>query len=501
MFPEAVVTPLAGIQEALGGSAEVTYHPGLPPSDRPLPLTPDTSRDPRTGEPGVLVRLLDARGDELHAEHRLSGRIVEPTTAVDGAAAVEIRALVRPRVSGAWTWAVGGWGQISLSVGGEVILSGTFPVDSDDPTRVHVAPPAHRARAELVADEEVEVVARRSLVPGSGVATVLAAAPPAGDAASTLTGAVSAARAADVAVVVVGTTEESESEGHDRESLALPEGQDALVRAVARANPRTVVVVNAGGPVALPWHARVPALLLARFPGQEAGGGLADVLFGRAEPGGRLPTTWGAAQVDVPVLGTTPAPDGRLRYEEGPHLGYAAWRRSGAAPAYWFGHGLGYTSWEYEDLTAPATVRAGEALGVRVRVRNTGRRRGREVVQLYLARSRSAVERPARRLIGYATVGAEPGKSTVAVIRISGRALAHWSATRHGWETEAGVFTLLGGRSAGDLPLTTTLRQSCRGPRAEHTGTAAPSTLESALRWCYKCAHDGCFTIGRCTHP
>ncbi|MGW2476624.1 beta-glucosidase [Streptomyces sp. NPDC001665] len=454
VFPEHVVTPLAGIERALDGVAAVTYRPGLPPSGRPEPLGRDRARDPRDGGPGVLVRLLDAQGSELHAEHRLSGRIVEPSVQAEGAAAVEIRALFLPHESGTWTWAVGGWGDISLIVDGQEVLSGTFPLDSDDPTRVHVAPPLHTARVELTAGREVEVVAVRSLAPHTGVATVLAAAPPAGDADSALAGAVAAARAADVAVVVVGTTEQSESEGHDRENLDLPEGQDALVRAVVRANPRTVVVVNAGGPVALPWHTRVPALLLAWFPGQEAGDGLADVLFGRAEPGGRLPTTWAAAQDDVPVLGTAPDGDGRLHYTEGPHIGYRAWLRSEAAPAYWFGHGLGYTGWAYEELTAPAAVEAGEPFDVHVRVRNTGRRRGREVVQVYLARSRSAVERPLRKLIGYATVGAEPGESAVAVVRVDGRALAHWSPGGRGWETEAGAFTLLGGRSAGDLPLT-----------------------------------------------
>ncbi|MFB7559689.1 glycoside hydrolase family 3 C-terminal domain-containing protein [Streptomyces brevispora] len=471
VFPDSVVTPLAGIQEALDGGATVAYRPGLPPSPRPRPLGRDWSRDPRSGEPGVLVRLLDENGAELHAEHRLSGRIVEPSVVVDGAACVEIRALVRPPVGGVWTWAVGGWGAISLSVGGREVLAGTFPLDSDDPTRVHVAPPEHCARAELAAGEEVEVVARRSLAPRSGVATILAAASPAGDAAAALAEAVDAARAAEVAVVFVGTTEQSESEGHDRENLDLPEGQDALVRAVVRANPRTVVVVNSGGPVALPWHTRVPALLLAWFPGQEAGDALADVLFGRAEPGGRLPTTWGAAQDDVPVLNTRPDPDGRLRYEEGPHIGHRAWLRSGSAPAYWFGHGLGYTDWEYEELTAPARVRAGEPFDVRVRVRNSGRRHGREVVQVYLARSGSAVERPVRRLIGYAAVEAKPGESVVAVVRMSGRALAHWSAERHGWETEAGEFTLLGGRSAGELPLTATLTATGAPPSP---GTGVP---------------------------
>ncbi|WP_406457687.1 glycoside hydrolase family 3 C-terminal domain-containing protein [Streptomyces sp. NBC_00876] len=457
VFPDSVVTPLAGIEEALAGAATVTYQPGLPAAGRPRPLGRDTSRDPRNGEPGVLVRLLDANGAELHAEHRLSGRIVEPSVVPEGTASVEIRALFRPAVGGVWTWAVGGWGAITLSIGGQEVLSGTFPLDSDDPTRVHVAPPLHPAKAELTAGQEVEAVARRSLTPGSGVATVLAAAPPAGDAAGALAGAVAAARSADVAVVVVGTTEQSESEGHDREDLDLPDGQEALVRAVVRANPRTVVAVNAGGPVALPWHNRVPAVLLTWFPGQEAGDGLADVLFGRAEPGGRLPTTWGAAQDDVPVLGTTPAPDGRLHYEEGLHIGYAAWLRSGTAPAYWFGHGLGYTSWAYEELTAPAAVRAGEAFDVRVRVRNSGRRRGREVVQVYATRSASSVERPVRRLIGYAAVEADPGESVVAVVRVAGRALAHWSLARHGWETEAGEFALLGGRSAGDLPLGATV--------------------------------------------
>ena len=454
VFPEHVVTPLAGIERALDGVAAVTYRPGLPPSGRPEPLGRGRARDPRDGRPGVLVRLLDADGAELHAEHRLSGRIVEPSVPAGDAELVEIRAVFRPAESGTWTWAVGGWGDISLSVDGHEVLSGTFPLDSDDPTRVHVAPPLHTARAEMTADREVEVVARRSLAPGSGVATVLAAAPPAGDAAAARAEAVAAARAADVAVVVVGTTEQSESEGHDRESLDLPEGQDALVRAVVRANPRTVVVVNAGGPVALPWHERVPALLLAWFPGQEAGDGLADVLFGRTEPGGRLPTTWAAAQEDVPVLGTAPGADGRLRYAEGPHIGYRAWLRAGTAPAYWFGHGLGYTGWEYEELTAPAAVPAGEPFDVRVRVRNNGRRRGREVVQVYLARSGSAVERPVRKLIGYAAVEAGAGESAVAVVRVDGRALAHWSPGRHDWETEPGAFTLLGGRSAGDLPLT-----------------------------------------------
>ncbi|WP_392674411.1 glycoside hydrolase family 3 C-terminal domain-containing protein [Streptomyces sp. LN785] len=476
VFPESVVTPLQGIEEALRRAeprATVTYRPGLPPSGLPRPLDRSWARNPRTGEPGVLVRLLDGSGAELHAEHRLSGRIVEPSVTVEGAATVEIRARVLPRAGGTWTWAVGGWGPISLTVDGTAALSGTFALDSDDPTRVHVAPPLRCASVELTAGVEVEVVARRGLTADSGVATVLAAAPPAGDAAAALAEAVAAARAADVAVVVVGATEENESEGHDRETLALPDGQDALVRAVARANPRTVVIVNAGGPVAMPWHTGVPALLLAWFPGQEAGHGIADVLFGRAEPGGRLPTTWGTVQDDVPVLDTRPDRDGRLHYKEGLHIGYRAWLRSGTPPAYWFGHGLGYTRWEYEELTAPAAVRAGEPFDVRVRLRNSGPRRGREVVQLYLARTGSTVERPVRKLVGYAAVEADPGGTAVAVVRVPGRAAAHWSVQQRRWETESGEYLLLAGRSAGDLPLGVTTTVGRPADAARHGGAEA----------------------------
>ncbi|MFD7290652.1 glycoside hydrolase family 3 C-terminal domain-containing protein [Streptomyces sp. NPDC059863] len=478
VFPASRVSPLDGIRAALAGAAEVTYRAGLPPSALPRPLDPagtdgPFTRDPVSGEPGVLVRLLDEDGVELHAEHRLSGRIVEPAR-VPGAETVEIRALIRPRREGEWTLAVGGWGPLSLSVAGRTLLSGTFPLDSDDPTRVHVAPPYRSVRTALAAGEEVEVVARRGLAAGTGIATILAAAPPPGDAATALASAVAAARDADAAVVVVGTTEESESEGRDRDTLALPDGQDELVRAVVRANPRTVVILNAGGPVVLPWRAEVPALLLAWFPGQEAGDGLADVLFGRAEPGGRLPTTWAAAEQDVPVLRTRPE-RGRLHYSEGPYIGYRAWLRSAVPPAHWFGHGLGYTSWSYGAMEAPSEVIAGEPFEVRIRLRNTGRRRGREVVQLYLAGPSSAREPAARRLVGYTAVVADPGEEVVAVIRVDGRATERWSAERHRRETVPGELLLRGGRSAGDLPLSAVITASA--PPGRSPGASAESAL------------------------
>ncbi|MFD5653054.1 glycoside hydrolase family 3 C-terminal domain-containing protein [Streptomyces sp. NPDC127039] len=451
VFPQDEVSVLDGIRAELRGRARVVHVPGPRPDGPAPPLDPDTCTDPRSGLPGVLLRMLDADGRELYAERRRGGRLLEPRL-VPGAHTVEIRARLCPRTGGSWSLGVAGFGRMSLTRDGRTLLEGDFRPSTDDPAVVHVNPPARYATADLTAGRDTLLVARRELAPGTGRATVLVAAPPAPDVTASLAEAARAAGAADAAVVVVGTTEHGESEGHDRTGLALGATQDALVRAVAAANPRTVAVVNSGGPVELPWREQAGAVLLAWFPGQEGGGGLADVLFGHAEPGGRLPTTWPAVLADAPVTRTRPD-GGRLDYDEGLHLGHRGWLRHHRTPAYWFGHGLGYTTWRYEELTVPPATRAGDDLTVRVRVRNTGARAGREVVQVYLARPASALDRPARWLAGYAAVRARPGETVTATVRVPARALRHWSVAEHAWRTETGPCLVLAGRSAGDVPL------------------------------------------------
>ncbi|MFD5145056.1 glycoside hydrolase family 3 C-terminal domain-containing protein [Streptomyces sp. NPDC058401] len=449
VFPAHTVTPLDGIRARLDGLARVVHVPGPGLGVPPAPLGTGWCSDPRSGEPGVLLRLLDGAGHELHAEHRLSGRQLEPPV-VPEARTVEISALVRPQAAGEWTFGIAGFGRMTLALDGRTVLDGAFPCTTDDPAVVHVNPPLHTVRATLDTTRPVLLTATRELVPGAGRATVVAAAPPEPGTAAALAEAVRAARDADAVIVVVGTTEHTETEGHDRGDLRLGGHQDALVRAVAAVNRRTVAVVNSGGPVELPWREEVGAVLLTWFPGQEAGTGLADVLFGDAEPGGRLPTTWAAALTDAPVTHVHPL-DGRLPYGEGVHIGHRAWLLTGRRPAYWFGHGLGYTTWEYGTVDAPAAVAEGSSFTVRVRLRNTGDRPGREVVQVYLARPRSAVERPVRWFAGYAAVHAEAGASATAVVEVPARALRHWSEADHSWRTEPGTYELLVGRSAGDL--------------------------------------------------
>ncbi|MFJ7269521.1 glycoside hydrolase family 3 C-terminal domain-containing protein [Streptomyces sp. NPDC099050] len=448
VFPSRVVTPLDGIRARLDGLVEVVHVPGPGLGVPPAPLAADWCADPRSGEPGVLLRVLDEAGRELHAEHRFSGTQLEPPVGPE-ARTVEISALLRPPTTGEWTFGIAGFGRMSLTLGERTVLEGAFPCTTDDPAIVHVNPPLHTVRAALDTTRPVLLTARRELVPGAGRATIVAAAPPEPEAAAALAEAVRAARDADAVVVVVGTTEHTETEGHDRGGLSLGGHQDALVRAVAAVNRRTIAVVNSGGPVELPWRDEVGAALLTWFPGQEAGTGLADLLFGDAEPGGRLPTTWAAALTDAPVTHAQPD-DGRLAYDEGVHIGHRAWLLTGREPAYWFGHGLGYTTWEYGTVRAPADVAEGSPFTVRVPVRNTGTRPGREVVQVYLARPDSTVERPVRWFAGYAAVHAEPGTSATAVVEIPARALRHWSRTEGAWRTEPGTFDIHVGRSAGD---------------------------------------------------
>ncbi|MEV6102026.1 glycoside hydrolase family 3 C-terminal domain-containing protein [Nocardia sp. NPDC051981] len=223
------------------------------------------------------------------------------------------------------------------------------------------------------------------------------------------------AAAADVAIVVVGTTETIESEGIDRPTLALPDGQEELVRRVLAADPRTVVIVNSGGPVVLPWPSEAPATLLTWFP-QQFGAVLADVLSGATEPGGRMPTTWAAAEADVPVWQVEPV-DGRLDYAEGIHVGYREWLRraaaGGPAPAVPFGHGLGYSGWEIADPALAAG--SDEQAVVAVEVTNVGQRGGKHVVQAYVSRTAaSAFDRPVCWLMGHAVVRAQPGETVTA---------------------------------------------------------------------------------------
>jgi beta-glucosidase len=213
---------------------------------------------------------------------------------------------------------------------------------------------------------------------------------------------------------------------------------------VAAANPRTVVVVNSGAPVLLPWVDEVAAVLVSWFPGQEFGNALADVLTGKVEPGGRLPVTWPSSEEGLPSVMPV---NGELPYDEGLLIGYRWYLATGRTPLFPFGHGLGYTTWAYEAMSVDGDT-------VTVRVRNTGNRPGREVAQLYASRPDSSLERVPRWLVGSAVVDAAAGEVANAAITVGRRNFRHWDSSDHGWMVEPGTYQLHAGRSVVDLPLT-----------------------------------------------
>jgi beta-glucosidase len=262
--------------------------------------------------------------------------------------------------------------------------------------------------------------------------------------------AAAAAADADVAVVVVG---EQLTEGSDRTTLSLPDDQDALIEAVAAVNDRTVVVLHIGAPVLVPWLERVDAVLVGWYPGQEDGAATARVLFGDADPGGRLPVTFPAAERTAPAdtPARYPGVDGAVRYDEGLATGYRA-GGSAPAPRFPFGFGLSYTSFALDRLEAPDRVEADDAARIRVRVRNVGARPGSEVVQVYV-RAPDDVGPPGPVLAGFAKVHLDAGETAEVTVELSPRAFLHWDVERDDWTATTGVHQLLVGTAAGDTPL------------------------------------------------
>jgi beta-glucosidase len=462
VFPPYRVSPVDGLRAALGPGATVEYSPGVRSHTR-IPLArPELLHLAGGAGPGVLVEFVADDGTVLDTERRAGGfctwRSLPGAVKAVRLAAVRVTTTVRAVTSGAHVIGCSGHGRFRLTVDGEVAFDTDLSVPAGtDPTEAHIRPPQHGTPVTLEAGQSADVILEHhlggveqqtSFILG-GVSFQLNISEPDRPDDEEIARAVRLAQAADVAVVVVGTTEEVESEGFDRATLDLPGRQDELVRRVAAANPRTVVVVNTGAPVLLPWADSVPAVLLTLFPGQEYGNALADVLLGRCEPGGRLPVTWPEAATDLPA---TMPEEGVLAYAEGLHIGYRHFDRTGREPRYPFGHGLGYTSWEYLAAEVLARGAAGDVI-VRVQLRNAGTRDGCQTIQVYASRPASTIERPVRWLAGFTKAEAAAGAEVTADIAIPLRRLAHWDTVTGGWEVEPGEFQLGIGRSSRDLPL------------------------------------------------
>ncbi|HEY7072923.1 MAG TPA: glycoside hydrolase family 3 protein [Acidimicrobiales bacterium] len=429
-----VVSPLDALRAALGDGVTLVHEPGCSNRKTAAALGAEDAEAPGHGRPGLAVDWFahpDLAGDPVHHSHMPVADLVSLQPPVPGLVAggwsLRAHTVVTPAVSGTHRVTLVQAGRTRVIVGGTTVLDGF----ADPPPRgsamfgmgsVEVA-----AAVDLEAGTPVDVTVEFSTRAGRehGGLRIGWEAP---DPPDQLERAVAAAAAADAVVLVVGTSGEWESEGHDRTTMDLPGRQDALVEAVLAANPATVVVVNAASPVTMDWAPSARALVQAWFGGQELGPALAGVLLGDSEPAGRLPTTLPVRLEHNPSYGNFPGEAGHVRYGEGVLVGYRWYEARGLPVRFPFGHGGSYTTWELGPPTPEAAELApGGTVVVRVPVTNTGDRRGAQVVQCYVAPPAARVVRPPQELAAFAKVWLDPGETDTIELVLDERAFAYWS--------------------------------------------------------------------------
>lgn len=260
-----------------------------------------------------------------------------------------------------------------------------------------------------------------------------------------------AAKAADAAIVMVGDSESDETEGNDRKGLLLPGNQVELINQVIAVNPRTVVIIGTGAPILMnPWLPKTASVLQAWFSGQESGHALVDVLFGDVSPSGKLPMTIAKREADYSDFGNFPGTQGEVRYAEGVFVGYRHFDTHHVAPEFPFGHGLSYTNFEYRNLVV-SQPSSDDHVKVHVDVKNAGKRRGAEVVQLYVHDYTTPVPRPEQELKAFAKVDLAPGEERTVQLELDSRSFAYFDVVRHGWAIENGNFEIRVGSSSRDI--------------------------------------------------
>ncbi len=481
-------SPIEALEDRLGDQIDISYSPGCT-IDKQAPLMSGATVRTPHGDQGIMVEVfdnLDLAGEPVGAVTRESSRLVFSDETVPGHRLTTFSAratmVFTPTESGRYTV------ELIQVTPGRVLVDGNLIVDgiSDPPERGsaffgHGSEPL-TADLELVAGTDHRIVIEMIHDRPLGMCGLdLRLMPPVPD--DMMERAVTVAAGADVAVVVVGTNDDWETEGEDRTTLALPGQQDELIEAVVAANPRTVVVVNTGSPVTMPWVDSAPAIMQGWLGGQEMADALVDVLIGDTDPGGRLPTSLPLCLEHNPSFGNFPGDNGRVLYGEGVFVGYR-WYDSRRLPVLFpFGHGLSYTSFEigrpvvaHDGPISIDDLMAGRQLTVTVPVTNTGDRWGSHVVQCYIHPHQAAVVRPDKELKAFAKVALEAGASTTVTLTLDHRSFAYWDPaqpewpelrartattlpqfqgqdrrTEPGWTIEAGRYDIAVGHSVADL--------------------------------------------------
>jgi beta-glucosidase len=452
--PPYRVSPLDGLKAKLGDGVEIAFTQGCDNYSELPALKPNL--DAPGGGTGHGFWGSYFNNTELAGEpaaQRLDlylndWRLHPPEGIDDKAYSVRWEGTIEVMESGRYTFKVRNSGTCRLYLNGEQLLETTpEQAPADHPVAnaaAHVelkTDKAYQVTVEYIKPEDMPLHELR----------VLFAYDPDPEQDTRIDDAVALAEASDVAVIFAGMPQGFESEGRDRPHMKLPGRQDALISAVAAANPQTVVVLNVGSPVEMPWVDDVASIVLAYYPGQEGGSAVANVLTGAVNPSGKLPVTFPKRYEDNPTYINYPGWRD-VRYGEGLFVGYRYYDKKNVEPLFPFGFGLTYTSFDYSDLEVASKVSHGETLTVSVAVTNTGEVAGQEVVQLYVADKASSLVRPMKELKGFQKVALEPGERRCVTFTLDQRALSFYDPYEaKDWVAEPGEFEVLVGSSAQDI--------------------------------------------------
>jgi len=431
VYPTEFVAPLEGLAKNAPAGSTVKYALGVNSDSGLIQFDKNYLKNPATGQGGCLAEIFAPDGSLLLSENRFGGFFNWATQPwMFQYSHIRVSGIFTASVDGEYQFGVGMVGNYKITIGDQV-HEGFIPMHSDDLGEFILNPPFRAFGHTLKKGEEVLIQWEypQGSLPIPIASFYIGFQEPSRSQAEEIADAAELAAKSDIAVVFVGTTAEIESEGHDRSNISLPDGQDQLVAAVAKVAKRTVVVVNSGSPVEMPWFEDVESVLFTFFGGQQMGNALADVIYGKVNPAARTTTTWAKRMSDLPVVNTTPT-NGELHYSEGKFIGYRAWKKSGATPLIPFGHGLSYTTFTSELISADKSV-------AKVKVMNTGNRAGAHIVQIY-AQLENA-QSFERRLAGFAKVSLQPSESAVVEVSLEPLVFKHFS---NGWQDVAGKWII-----------------------------------------------------------
>ena len=488
--PHYVISPLDGIRSRAAKQQKVEYSPGCF-IHRTMPAPDADTLSTNDGKQGLWVEVfdnLDFSGPAVFTQVNKNvqfGWFGESVPNVNQTRfAVRLSGFFTPKESGLHNFGLGSVGRSKLFLDGkETIDNWSEPAPYGQKTCQMVLNAGQKYAIKVEYNWEGNPLWR---------SLSLSHMPP--QPADPLAEAVALASRSDVVILLAGLTGEWEAEGFDRVDMKLPGEQNELITRVAAANPNTIVVLNAGSALEMPWIDQVAGVLQLWYNSQEQGNALADVLFGDISPSGKLPTTFPKRLQDNPAYINFPGENGKVFYGEGLFVGYRYYDKKEIAPLFPFGHGLSYTSFEYSHLRLADEFKVDDGLTVSVDIKNTGKRAGKEIVQVYVRDVRSSLVRPEKELKAFAKLELKPGETKTVNLLLGKEAFWFYNPALNGWITEPGEFEIIVGASSRDIRLSAKSMLAAPPMRRDtrlHTGLVLSAILDDPAGYAAFARHFG----------